>query len=81
MHKFLLIFLFWSTFALGNQIPLSDLVRHADIEEVKISPTGTHLAIRKLYEGERVIVFMSIKPLKVTGHLRFSGKEEVGDFY
>jgi dienelactone hydrolase len=62
-------------------VALENLIRHADVEDVKISPSGSHLAIRKLYEGERMLVFMSLSPLKVTGHLRFRGKEEVGDFY
>ncbi|WP_323844828.1 alpha/beta hydrolase family protein [Microbulbifer magnicolonia] len=62
-------------------MPLQDLIKHADIQQVKISPKGTHLAVRQLYEGEHMLVFMSLKPLKITGHLRFRGKEEVGDFY
>ncbi|WP_073271725.1 alpha/beta hydrolase family protein [Microbulbifer donghaiensis] len=60
---------------------MQDLVKHEDIQQVKISPKGTHLAIRKLYEGERILVFMSLKPLEITGLLRFRGKEEVGNFY
>lgn len=81
MHKLLFFILLWPTLTLGAPLPLSDLVRHADIEEVKISSTGTHIAVKKLHEGERILVFMSITPLKVTGILRFRGKEEVGDFY
>ncbi|WP_299942281.1 prolyl oligopeptidase family serine peptidase [uncultured Microbulbifer sp.] len=81
MHKLLLIFLLWPVLVLGNQIPLSDLIRHADIEEVKISPTGTHLAIRKQDNGERIIAIMSMKPLAITGGIRFKGKEEAGNFY
>ncbi|WP_444884171.1 alpha/beta hydrolase family protein [Microbulbifer sp. PSTR4-B] len=81
MRKLLFLFFLWPSLALSGQVSLSDLVRHTDIQEVKISPTGTHLAIKKLYEGERILVFMSINPLKITGHLRFRSKEEVGDFY
>jgi len=76
-----LLFLFSSTAIGASRIPLKDLVKHADIQQVKISPRGTHLAVRKLYEGERVLVFMSLKPLEITGVLRFRGKEEVGNFY
>ncbi|WP_445355952.1 alpha/beta hydrolase family protein [Microbulbifer sp. EKSA008] len=81
MRKILLILFLWPTFASSSQLPLEYLIRHTDIEEVKISPTGSHLAVRKLHKGERVLVFMSISPLKITGFLRFRGKEEVGNFY
>ncbi|WP_445358749.1 alpha/beta hydrolase family protein [Microbulbifer sp. ANSA005] len=81
MRKILFLFFLWPTLVFSSQVPLESLIRHADIEEVKISPTGSHLAIRKLHEGERVLVFMSITPLEFTGFLRFRGKEEVGNFY
>ncbi|WP_226648402.1 alpha/beta hydrolase family protein [Microbulbifer variabilis] len=81
MRKLLFILFLWPAFAICEQVALSDLVRHADIQEIKISPTGSHLAVKKLYEGERMLVFMSINPLKITGTLRFRGKEEVGDFF
>ncbi|MCO1333953.1 hypothetical protein MO867_06320 [Microbulbifer sp. OS29] len=81
MRVILFVFSLWPSLVLSAQVTLEDLVRHTEVEEVKISPTGTHLAIRKLHEGERVLIFMSIKPLKVTGLLRFRGSEEVGDFY
>ncbi|MGL6161535.1 alpha/beta hydrolase family protein [Microbulbifer sp.] len=81
LQFFALLFLFPFT-ALGNSpLPLDDLVKHSEIKQVKISPTGTHLAVRKLYEGEHILVFMSMKPLEITGVLRFRGKEEVGDFH
>ncbi|MEW5251759.1 alpha/beta hydrolase family protein [Microbulbifer sp. 2201CG32-9] len=82
LSRFILVVAFlWTAVSIGAQVPLSDLVRHQDIQEVKISPTGSHIAVKKLYEGERVLYFMSLDPLKVVGGLRFSGKEEVGDFY
>lgn len=62
-------------------MPLQELIRHPEIQQVKISPDGKHIAVLKLHEGERVLVFMSLSPLKVTGGLRFRGKEEVGSFY
>lgn len=62
-------------------LSLDNLIRPLDVEQVKISPTGEYLAIRKVHEGERILVFMSISPLKVTGVLRFRGSDEVGDFY
>lgn len=62
-------------------IPLDDLVKHSEITQVKISPTGSHIAVRKLYEGEHILVFMSLSPVEITGTLRFSGDDEVGDFY
>ncbi|KUJ84310.1 hypothetical protein AVO43_00980 [Microbulbifer sp. ZGT114] len=57
------------------------MIRHAEVQQVKISPDGKHIAVQKLHEGERVLVFMSLSPLEVTGALRFRGKEEVGNFY
>ncbi|WP_444933839.1 alpha/beta hydrolase family protein [Microbulbifer sp. JTAC008] len=80
MRILLAVLLIWPTLALSKQIPLDDLVRHTEIKEVKISPDGTHLAVRKLYEGESVLFFMSIHPMKITGTLRFNGREEVGHF-
>lgn len=62
-------------------VPLENLVRHSDIKQVKLSPSGSHLAISRLYEGERILVVMSLSPLKITGTLRFRGNEEVGNFY
>ncbi|WP_288130362.1 S9 family peptidase [Microbulbifer sp.] len=62
-------------------VPLEDLIRHPEVHQVKISPTGTHLAVQRKFEGERVLVIMSLSPLKITGHLRFRGQEEVGNFY
>lgn len=76
-----LLLLFSSCAYSASSIPLQDLIKHEDIQQVKISPKGTHLAIRKLYEGERILVFMSLKPLEITGVLRFRSKEEVGNFY
>ncbi|SDJ58164.1 alpha/beta hydrolase family protein [Microbulbifer yueqingensis] len=79
-HLILLVILSlpaWGT----PQVPLRDLVKHAEIQQVKISPSGTHIAVQKLHEGERVLVFMSLSPLEITGTLRFQGNEEVGDFY
>ncbi|WP_444893172.1 alpha/beta hydrolase family protein [Microbulbifer sp. TRSA001] len=81
MRKLIFLLFLWPTFVFSSQIPLNDLIRHADIQEVKISPTGTHIAIRKLHEGERVLIFMSLETRKVTGLLRFRGEEEVGDFF
>ncbi|WP_444896524.1 alpha/beta hydrolase family protein [Microbulbifer sp. SSSA005] len=81
MRKILFLLLMWPTFVFSSLVPLEKLIRHADIEEVKISPTGSHLAIRKMHEGERILVFMSIDSSEFTGFVRFRGKEEVGDFY
>ncbi|WP_444958340.1 alpha/beta hydrolase family protein [Microbulbifer sp. ZKSA002] len=81
MRRLILVLILWPTFVFSSTAPLEDLIRHANIEDVKISPAGSHLAVRKLHEGERILVFMSITPLKITGLLRFRGKEEVGDFY
>ncbi|WP_444921537.1 alpha/beta hydrolase family protein [Microbulbifer sp. CnH-101-G] len=82
MRRLLLFFTFlWPLFAFSTEVPLSDLVRHIEIEEVKISPEGTHLAIRKNHNDERVLLFISLKDRKITGGLRFKGKDEVGDFY
>ncbi|MFI2810544.1 MULTISPECIES: S9 family peptidase [Microbulbifer] len=75
-----LLFLSLPTWA-ASRVPLGDLVKHAEIQQVKLSPDGSHIAVQKLHEGERVLVFMSLSPLEVTGALRFRGKEEVGDFY
>ncbi|WP_444914381.1 alpha/beta hydrolase family protein [Microbulbifer sp. TRSA007] len=81
MRKILLILFLWPTIAYSSQVPLKKFIRHADIEEVKISPTGSHLAIRKLHGGERILIFMSIESLEFTGFLHFRGREEVGNFY
>lgn len=62
-------------------IPLADLVKHSTVKQVKISPDGSHLAVRKLHKGEHILVFMSLSPVEVTGTLRFRGDEEVGDFH
>ena len=67
--------------SLAAPVPLEDLIRHSEVQQVKISPDGRHIAVRKLHEDERVLVFMSLSPLEVTGGLRFRGKEEVGSFY
>ncbi|MCQ3829507.1 S9 family peptidase [Microbulbifer elongatus] len=67
--------------ATAAAVPLEDLIRHPEIHQVKISPTGSHMAVARSYEGERVLVIMSLSPLKITGSLRFRGKEEVGEFY
>ncbi|MFC6979016.1 hypothetical protein [Microbulbifer taiwanensis] len=76
-----LLLIFSSTAVGVSRIPLQELIKHKDIQQVKISPKGTHLAVQKLYDGERILVFMSLKPLEITGILRFRGKEEVGNFY
>lgn len=88
MQRILQFFAVFTLFALPSlpvlgsaPIPLDDLVKHSDISQVKISPTGSHLAVRKLHEGEHILVFMSLSPMEVTGALRFRGDEEVGDFY
>ncbi|MFA0810023.1 alpha/beta hydrolase family protein [Microbulbifer epialgicus] len=82
MHK-LIVFLvfFWTSQAFGTQVPLSDLVRHRNIQEIKISPAGTHIAVKRLHKGKRVLVFMSLNPLDITGVLNLWGDMEVGNFY
>ncbi|HEY8570294.1 alpha/beta hydrolase family protein [Microbulbifer sp.] len=62
-------------------LPLDDLIRPPEVHQVKLSPNGSHIAVLRMHEGERVLVFMSISPLKVTGSLRLRGKEEVGGFF
>ncbi|WP_444946368.1 alpha/beta hydrolase family protein [Microbulbifer sp. VTAC004] len=81
MRKLLFFAFLWPLFAFGTQVPLSDLIRHAEIEEVKISPEGTHLAIRKIHKGERILLFLSLDDFEITGGLRLKGKDEVGHFY
>ncbi|QKX18743.1 S9 family peptidase [Microbulbifer sp. YPW1] len=67
--------------AFAAPVPLDDLIRHPEVHQVKLSPTGTHLAVLRQFEGERVLVIMTLSPLKITGSLRFRGQEEVGQFY
>lgn len=78
---FCLLFYFTVVPAFAAPVPLDELIRHPEVHQIKISPTGTHLAVSRNYEGERVLVIMSLSPLKITGSLRFRGKEEVGEFY
>lgn len=75
---FLLSLIASSAFA---AVPLDHLIRHPDTHQAKISPTGSHIAVSRTFEGERVLVIMSLSPLKITGSLRFQGQEEVGEFY
>lgn len=65
---------------LSATVPLKDLVRHAEVEQVKISPTGSHIAIKRLYNGERVLVIRSLETKEITGTVQFRGDEEVGNF-
>ena len=67
--------------ASATAVPLDNLIRHPEVHQIKISPTGSHMAISRTFEGERVLVFMSLSPLKITGSLKFRGREEVGEFY
>ncbi|WP_346836905.1 S9 family peptidase [Microbulbifer sp. SAOS-129_SWC] len=79
---FLVLFLTLSSSTQAKApLPLEQLVKHSETQQVKISPDGSHLAVRKLYQGEHVLVFMSLKSHEVTGVLRFSGTDEVGNFY
>lgn len=81
LSALIIIFLLSPSLSPAATIPLNDLIRHTEIQQVKISPDGKHIALRKLHEGEHVLVFMSLSPLKITGGLRGRGKEEVGEFY
>ena len=67
--------------ATAAPVPLDNLIRHPEVHQVKISPSGSHIAVARTYGGERVLVIMSLSPVKVTGSLKFSGNEEVGEFY
>ncbi|WP_299591925.1 prolyl oligopeptidase family serine peptidase [uncultured Microbulbifer sp.] len=67
--------------AFAAPVALDDLIRHPEVHQVKLSPTGTHMAVARSHEGERILVIMTLSPLKIAGALRFGGKEQVGEFY
>ncbi|MFV8781842.1 alpha/beta hydrolase family protein [Microbulbifer sp. SA54] len=77
----LFTYLTFSSSPASASVALEKLVQHSNIHQVKISPTGSHLAVSRTIKGERVLLILSMSSLEVTGSLKFRGDEEVGNFY
>lgn len=60
---------------------LEKFVKHAEFEQVNISPDGKVLAVRTEFENRKVLAFLDIKTKKLIYLFRLNGKDNVGEFY
>ncbi|WP_308365254.1 MULTISPECIES: prolyl oligopeptidase family serine peptidase [unclassified Microbulbifer] len=66
--------------ALASPLSLDSLIRRPEIEDVKISPDGSHIAVRRLNNGQRMLVFRELPDFSVAHVLRLPKKMHVGEF-
>jgi dipeptidyl aminopeptidase/acylaminoacyl peptidase len=60
---------------------LKKFVKHAEFEQVKISPDGKTLAVRTEFENKKVLAFLDIETKNLKYLFRLNGKDNVGSFY
>ncbi len=66
--------------SLADEVPLADFARHAQYEDVKISPDGEHLAATALVNGKRVLALIRIADMKRVD-LDPRDFDEIADFW
>jgi len=57
------------------------LAKHPAITDVKISPDGSHLAIRVFVEGRQALAFYDAKTMKMVGSTRMQHPMQIGQFH
>jgi dipeptidyl aminopeptidase/acylaminoacyl peptidase len=62
------------------EIPLKDFWKHAEFEQIRVSPDGTYLAATVPDEETRALVIFTRADRKITGVARFADKRQVGGF-
>jgi len=79
----LLVFTFVYTFTVAaeNLNELEKFVKHAEFEQVKISPDGKILAVKTQLENKKVLAFLDVKTKKLEYLFRLNGKDNIGNFY
>lgn len=79
----LLLFLTLIQFSpfLSSAPELEQFIKLPQYEAVQISPDGKKMAVIVLEEGRRVLALMTLNPMAFTYVLRFSLKDQVGDFF
>jgi len=65
---------------LADEIPLADFARHAQYEDVKISPDGSHLAATALVNGKRVLALIDVADTRRVD-LDSRDFDEIADFW
>lgn len=60
---------------------IEDLFEQPTYKQIRISPTGDYFAIRIFQDGAHSLAFTKRESPDVVGGLKFSGTDEVGDFY
>ncbi|AWL11055.1 Acylaminoacyl-peptidase [Saliniradius amylolyticus] len=65
----------------ANTFKPEQLFDFSEYSGVKISPDGRHLAVRSLMDGKRGLIFINRARQAMTGYLKFSGNDEVGDYF
>ncbi|MBI2380888.1 MAG: S9 family peptidase [Gammaproteobacteria bacterium] len=66
------------------ELPLEQFVKKVQFRQMKLSPTGEHLAASVQFPGQEDIegvVIINRKTREITGNLRFLKDETVADFY
>lgn len=67
-------------FAAASEIPIAEFARHAQYENVKISPAGDYLAAAAIVKGKRVLALIRLADMKGV-NLDAHDPDEVADFW
>lgn len=65
----------------GSQINTVELfAKKNEVIDVKLSPSGKHLGIRRIRDDVSRLVVVEVKSKEVVSHIEFRGREQVGTF-
>ena len=78
---FLLLFLSGLHVIAGSQINTLELfAKKNEVVDVKLSPSGKYLGIRRIQDGESRLVVLDVKSKELVSHIEFRRKAQVGAF-